>query len=147
MFGLLKWSFWICVALLFVPLPNQSENTRSVVLAQDLLQLSMAAASDMSGFCDRNPATCVSGEQTLAALATRVKLGAEQVYTYAVRVGSQSYEVATDTAQEPQAIQTKAVSPVILSPQSSPRLTTSQNTLLPSDLEPSWRGTSQLASN
>jgi hypothetical protein len=147
MFGLIKLSFWVCLALLFVPVPHADNSTKSSALIQDMLHISSAAASDMSGFCTRNPDVCVSGERTAGVLLNRVRMGAEQVYHYAMWVGNNAYTpqnaVYTKAHQQPiesQEIKARQISPVKISP--------SQNTLLPSDLEPSWGGDPQkLASN
>ena len=137
MFGLVKWGFWICVALMFVPVKTSDDNMKTSVLAQEVLQFGVVAFSDLSGFCDRNPHACHSGGETMSAIAERVKLGATQIYHYALWMGDKSYAMPEVEANRTIDIQHRKVTPVPISP--------SQNTLLPDDLKPAWRGTEQLA--
>lgn len=133
MIRLLKWGFWICVALLFVPVPTHDEDMKTSVLAQEVLQISVAVVADVSGFCERNPTTCDTGSDTFSSLASRVRLGAEQIYHYAMWMGDKSYTIPEPgSTPEPQSVHLKKVKPVQISP--------SQNTLAPADLKPAWRG-------
>lgn len=148
MMGLVKWGFWICIALLFVPVKHADENMKSSVLAQEVLQVSLTFFADVSGFCDRNPGACRSGGETMNALMARVKLGAEEVYHYAMWMGNNVHErpqtemvrsyqpegrVIEERGFEPRdQIQQRRVTPVQISP--------SQNTLRPADLQPAWGG-------
>ncbi|MBD8893530.1 DUF5330 domain-containing protein [Roseibium litorale] len=83
MFFLLRTAFWLTLVLALIPIGSggSDSETKSIdpVAAYFAAQ---AAVSDLSGFCDRNPAACETGSEAISAIGARARDGARIVYEY-----------------------------------------------------------------
>jgi hypothetical protein len=122
MFFLLRTAFWLSIVILLLPAPESMKSESSVGAAQAASAAS-ATFSDMSQFCNRQPAACEVGSQALVHFGHKAQASAKWLYdTLTSRSGS------TQTPAEP----AKAVAE-----------NDSQNTLTQADTAPVWRGTAQ----
>src|ERR1043166_6120986 len=124
MFFLLRVAFWLTIVLVLLPSGGSQPNAKSNVGATDAIVAASAAISDMGNFCDRQPNACVGGAQAAAALGQRAQAGAKMVYDFLSEhsVRGEPTGVTNGTGRN---------WPV------------SQDTLVASDLEPSWQGPPQ----
>ncbi|GGB50682.1 hypothetical protein GCM10011316_23520 [Roseibium aquae] len=84
MFFLVRTAFWLTLVLMLIPLfgsgpDGESRDPIDPVAAYFAAQ---AAVSDVTGFCDRNPAACETGGEALAALGAQARDGARIVYQF-----------------------------------------------------------------
>ena len=116
MFFLLRTAFWLSVVVLFLPAapPPDGQVLRAVGTDEALLA-AQAAVKDAAGFCARNPQACETGTAALLAFGQKAQTGARWVYEF---IGTQIATYERRDRAEP-----------------SP-----QHTLMPSDLQPGWRG-------
>jgi hypothetical protein len=121
MFFLLRVAFWLTIVLVLLPSGGSQPNAKSTVGATDALVAASAAVSDMSNFCDRQPNACVVGSQAAAALGQRAQAGAKMVYDFLSEHSGRGDPTGVTNGLG----------------QNWP---VSQDTLLASDLEPTWQG-------
>ncbi len=123
---LLRLGFWLTVILVCLPSGGSQTPSKVNISAGDAITAAAAAMSDVKQFCGRQSDACVVGSQVAAALGQRAQAGAKMLYEFLnEHVGPGD----TGTVSEPSG---KAV------PVPSPR--PSQNTLVPPDHLPVWRG-------
>jgi hypothetical protein len=132
MFFLLRMAFWLSVVLILLPSGSAQrvQPPPSEVGASEAISAASATVADVRGFCARQPDACSVGAQVAVSLGYRAQAGAKMLYEFLTealatreigplaRTGS-----ITKTAQD----------------RSAPDRA-SQNTLLPADLAPVWRG-------
>jgi hypothetical protein len=125
MFFLLRTAFWICVLLLVLPLGGEpagdgpSVEERASIDAMSALAAAGAAVSDVTGFCERQPAACDVGGQALRLVGERAMTGAAAIQDY----------LGQDHVETGRAL------PAAAAPSEARR-----GTLTPSDRKPAWRG-------
>jgi len=80
---LVRAAFWLSLVIAFIPVNPEDlrEGQRPVSTGETLTAL-QAVAADLSGFCDRNPATCGTGRELFAQMGAKAKNGAKFVYDY-----------------------------------------------------------------
>jgi hypothetical protein len=78
MFFLLRMAFWLGVVC--VLLPSGGAATNANVDTAAAVSAATAAASDMAGFCDRQPNACVVGGQVAVAIGQKAEAGARALY-------------------------------------------------------------------
>jgi hypothetical protein len=122
MFFLLRSAFWLSVVLVMLP-SGKSQSSSATPDAVEAVSAAGAALFDMTGFCDRQPAACLTGAQVVVAFGQRAQAGAKMVYEFLSEkaapadTGSVKAKITTTVAAKP-----------------------SQHTLTPLDLKPAWRG-------
>jgi hypothetical protein len=123
---LLRLGFWLTVILVCLPSGGSQSPSKVNVSAGEAITAAAAAMSDVKQFCGRQSDACVVGSQVAAALGQRAQAGAKMLYEFLnEHVGPSD----TGTVVEPGG---KAV------PMPPPK--PSQNTLVPPDHAPAWRG-------
>ncbi len=113
---LLRTAFWLSVVVLFLPAaPSADGQAPRAIGTNEALLAAQAAVKDAAGFCARNPQACETGTAALLAFGQKAQTGARRVYEF---IGAQlaTYE-RQDRAE-----------------------TGPPHTLMPSDLQPGWRG-------
>jgi hypothetical protein len=117
---LLRMAIWLGVVLVLLP-SGGGNGPKGDVSASDALSAAKAAVTDMRSFCERQQEACSIGQQTAVALGHRAQAGAKMLYEFLnERLGPSE----TGTVVESGGL----------------RSHTSQHTLTPADLAPTWRG-------
>ena len=122
---LIKMAFWSIVVLALIPTfaPNElkpADNDGVQISATEAVSAATATVSDMRGFCERQPETCVVGAQAAAAIGRKAQAGAKIVYEYLSERRSQPVTGSIPDKGKPAA-------------------KVSHGTLTPADLAPAWR--------
>jgi hypothetical protein len=129
MFFLLRIAFWLGVVLILLPGAPQHDALAGGVGAADAISAAGATVHDLKGFCGREPDACTVGSEVATSMGHRAQAGAKMLYDFltdalaAHDAGAHSGEPAKSAFNKP-----------------SFQRRTSQNTLTPADLAPTWRG-------
>jgi hypothetical protein len=129
MMFLLRWAFWLSVALALLPTfaPRQASTVPAEVSAADAVTAASATLADLTRFCERRP-----------AFGGRAREGAKIVYDF---VGGRLGKQDRPEGQERHDHQER--SPVAVGnaePAPAEAAKASQNTLTSSDVASPWRG-------
>jgi hypothetical protein len=116
----IRMAFWLGLAVMLLPTDAQQQ--------AKLYSTAVHAVERASTFCDRNARTCEMGAQAWAAFLKKAEFGARLVGDM----------ISSRTGQP----ETAAVASPPRQKLSATARTDVQNTLLPTDLEPTWRGPS-----
>ncbi len=131
MFFLLRMAFWLGVVLILLPTgSSQRAQSGNEVGAADAISAASATVQDMRGFCTRQPDACSVGSQVAVSLGYRAQAGAKMLYDFLTE------RLAAHDAGNP----TRTGSIAKSAPDKAVPVNTSQNTLVPADLVPAWRG-------
>ncbi len=124
MWFLLRMTFWLGVVLILLPNGGSQTVPKSQVSASEAFSAAKGAVTDIEHFCERQHEACVVGSRTAVTLGQRAEAGAKMLYEFlSERVGSdQSKPVRTKDSV------------------TSSLAKSSQDTLRPTDLLPTWRG-------
>jgi hypothetical protein len=129
MFFLLRMAFWLGIVLILLPTGAQHSLSTSDVDAADALSAASATVHDLKGFCAREPNACTVGSELATVLGHRAQAGAKMLYDFLTE------------ATAPHATGSLAGNIGSSRPGESPlQEGASQNTLIPADLDPPWRG-------
>lgn len=79
---LIRAAFWLSVAVMFIPADPQSGTDAPRVTALQALVAARAAVADLSGFCERNPDVCVTGNAAFQVFTEKAQNGARLLYRY-----------------------------------------------------------------
>jgi hypothetical protein len=83
MFFLLRMAFWLGLVLVLLPTDKSSDPDKGPQIgASDAISAATAAVSDMSQFCNRQPAACTVGGQAATVIGERAQSGAKKVYQF-----------------------------------------------------------------
>jgi len=83
MFFLLRMAFWLGLVLVLLPTDKSPDQDRGPQIgATDAISAATAAVSDMSQFCNRQPAACTVGGQAATVIGERAQSGARKVYQF-----------------------------------------------------------------
>ncbi|HEX7883083.1 MAG TPA: DUF5330 domain-containing protein [Afipia sp.] len=83
MFFLLRMAFWLGLVLVLLPTDKSSEPDKGAQIgASEAISAATAAVSDMSQFCNRQPAACTVGGQAATVIGERAQSGAKKVYQF-----------------------------------------------------------------
>jgi hypothetical protein len=83
MFFLLRMAFWLGLVLVLLPTDKTPDSDKGPQIgASDAISAATAAVSDMSQFCNRQPAACVVGGQAATVIGERAQSGAKKVYQF-----------------------------------------------------------------
>ena len=118
---LLKTAFWLTIVLILLPSGGAKDgqtSSESQINTSEAVSAASAAVSDMRGFCARQPDACTVGSQVAVALGHKAQAGAKMLYEFL------SEKMA---AREPRSTGTASGA------------SSSQHTLTPADLAPTWR--------
>jgi Family of unknown function (DUF5330) len=131
MFFLLRMAFWLSIVLILLPSGStQRAQSGNDIGASEAISAASATVQDMRGFCARQPDACSVGSQVAVSLGYRAQAGAKMLYDFlSETLASHETGTPTRTGSIAKTAQDKTV------PASA-----SQNTLVPADLVPAWRG-------
>jgi hypothetical protein len=83
MFFLLRMAFWLGLVLVLLPTDKSSDPDKGPQIgASEAISAATAAMSDMSQFCNRQPAACTVGGQAATVIGERAQSGAKKVYQF-----------------------------------------------------------------
>jgi hypothetical protein len=83
MFFLLRMAFWLGLVLVLLPTDKTPDSDKGPQIgASDAISAATAAVSDMSQFCNRQPAACTVGGQAATVIGARAQSGAKKVYQF-----------------------------------------------------------------
>jgi hypothetical protein len=83
MFFLLRMAFWLGLVLVLLPTDKSSDSDKGPQIgASEAISAATAAVSDMSQFCNRQPAACTVGGQAATVIGERAQSGAKKVYQF-----------------------------------------------------------------
>ena len=83
MFFLLRMAFWLGLVLVLLPTDKTPDSDKGLQIGvSDAISAATAAMSDMSQFCNRQPAACVVGGQAATVIGERAQSGAKKVYQF-----------------------------------------------------------------
>jgi hypothetical protein len=91
MFFLLRMAFWIGLVLVLLPRDKTPDSDKGPqVNAGDAVLAATAAVSDMSQFCNRQPAACAVGGEAASVVGARAQAGAKKVMEFFAERGEKS---------------------------------------------------------
>lgn len=83
MFFLLRMAFWLGLVLVLLPTDKSPDQDKGPQIgASEAISAATAAVSDMSQFCNRQPAACTVGGQAATVIGERAQSGARKVYQF-----------------------------------------------------------------
>src|SRR5512135_445459 len=112
MFFLLRMAFWLGVVCVLLPSGMKSTSPDAQIDASEAVTLASAAASDVRGFCERQPDACVTGGKVAVALGHKAEAGARTIYEFINKLREK--------------------------PASSEKAGAGKSTLTPTDMAPVW---------
>jgi hypothetical protein len=119
---LIKAAFWLTVVSMFLPAPEQAPKSTPQIGTVEAVSAAGAAISDIGQFCARQPDACEVGSQAAAALGHKAQAGAKRLYDFLSEKAGETGSIGSRPTDG----------------SSTPR--SSQHTLTPGDLAPTWRG-------
>src|SRR3954466_13466921 len=124
MFFLIRVAFWLSIVILLLPTGSRQPKSGPTVETAEAVSAASAAVSDMRQFCARQPEACSVGSQAAVAFGYKAQAGAKMLYDF-----------LTDALAP---AETGSVIPASAGKRET--AAKSQDTLLPADLMPAWRG-------
>ncbi len=150
--SLLRTAFWLSIVILLLPTgrDNKTQNEADKVSINQAVSAANETASDMAGFCERNPAVCTTGKNAVKLFADKAKYGANMIFEWASG-GENSGADARDGKLGKQADARSAIKGKVDKSEKGDlvrpshnrrdaRPGASQNTLSRDDLAPAWNG-------
>ena len=155
MFFLLRIIFWLALVLVVVSLMSPPPDAPEIG-ANEAVTAAVATASDVGGFCERQPTACEIGGKAAIVFGQRAQTGAKILFDYLGELMAepkekskeqskqqskhtlkeQSKDAPKDASTDPLKEQKQAKSPAKI----PTKLPASQNTLKDDDRKPAWRG-------
>lgn len=120
---LLRAAFWLTIVILILPSRSPAPSGQDVDAA-NAVSAASAAVSDVRRFCERQPEACTIGSQAATVFGQKAQAGAKMLYEF---VSEKISPTETGSIAIPGSKKVDAAG-------------RTQNTLLPSDIAPSWRG-------
>jgi hypothetical protein len=143
---MLKKLILIGALIAIVPLDRESQ--------QHIYQIAKATVIDVGGFCDRNPNVCATGKTAISRFTDKAEAGAKMVVDLVNEQNANgdstpAMDFLSLNTPKPVGIRAAALPSPVRSNDRLPAYRNQYNdhygaranTLLASDLEPSWRGT------
>jgi hypothetical protein len=124
MFFLIRAAFWLSIVIILLPTGSQQNNAAPTIETKEAVSAASAAVGDMRKFCARQPEACSVGSQAAVAFGYKAQAGAKMLYDF-----------LTDALAP---AETGSVIPASAGKRET--AAKSQDTLLPADLRPAWRG-------
>jgi hypothetical protein len=136
MFFLLRLAFWLGIVLILLPTGSaQREPAAKDVGAPEAISAASATVQDLRGFCARQPEACSVGSQMMTEAGFKLQAGAKMLYNLlTVELAKHRAGSSPDAVAEHSVVNTDF--------DKSWSLRGSQDTLIPADLAPAWRGPS-----
>lgn len=135
MFFLLRMAFWLGVVLVLLPTAAAPRSpSASDVNASEAISAASATVGDMRGFCTRQPDACTVGSQVATTLGYKAQAGAKMLYDVLTEALAPRETGSVSSPPSRRLAGTK------LGPEKASAQRTSQSTLTPADLAPSWHG-------
>ncbi|WP_024573987.1 MULTISPECIES: DUF5330 domain-containing protein [unclassified Afipia] len=101
MFFLLRMAFWLGLVLVLLPTDKTPDSDKGPQIgASDAISAATAAMSDMSQFCNRQPAACVVGGQAATVIGERAQSGAKKVYQFITDKADKNEKKAPDSTDK-----------------------------------------------
>ncbi len=122
MFFLIRAAFWLSIVIILLPTGSQQPKSMPTIETAEAVSAASAAVSDMRQFCDRQPEACTVGSQAAVAFGYKAQAGAKMLYDFLTDALAPA-ETGSVTSIGKREVTAK-----------------SQDTLLPADLAPAWRG-------
>jgi hypothetical protein len=137
MMFLIRMAFWLMILVLLLPTDEKQQT--------DVYGTAQAAVKDVSGFCGRNPGVCEKGKDAFAVFVHKAKFGAQMLMGFITeRTGASATSGTVAPAATPEPAPRPAPAsasweqvPTVTTPSAS-LVQSSQNTLNPDDLLPTW---------
>lgn len=120
MFFLIRAAFWLSIVIILLPTGSQQPKSGPTIETKEAVSAASAAVSDMRQFCARQPEACSVGSQAAVAFGYKAQAGAKMLY-----------EFLTDALAPAETGSVTGKGEVSAK---------SQDTLMPADLTPPWRG-------
>ena len=130
---LLRLAFWLGVIVILLPSGGSQPTSNAQVSAIDAMSAAKATVGDMRQFCERQPEACTVGSQAALALGDRAKAGAKRLYEFFNEKLAPNENDAVTTSTSAASRKTVPL----------PTARPPQQTLMPADLVPAWRGPPQ----
>ncbi|HET7681540.1 MAG TPA: DUF5330 domain-containing protein [Xanthobacteraceae bacterium] len=124
MFFLIRAAFWLSIVIILLPTGSQQPKSVPTIETAEAVSAASAAVSDMRQFCARQPEACTVGSQAAVAFGYKAQAGAKMLYDFLTDALA-PVETGSVTAASTRKREASAKS---------------QDTLLPADLTPAWRG-------
>jgi hypothetical protein len=124
MFFLIRAAFWLGIVVLLLPTGTQQQKSMPTIETAEAVSAASATVSDMRQFCARQPEACSVGSQAAVAFGHKAQAGAKMLYdflTEALAPGETGSVTRASSGKREATVK-------------------SQDTLLPQDLAPAWRG-------
>ncbi len=138
MFFLLRMAFWLGVVLVLLPTGAAPRSPSvSEVNASEAISAASATVGDMRGFCTRQPDACTVGSQVATTIGYKAQAGAKMLYDVLTEALAPR-ETGTVPNSPPSNSSSRRGAKVTA--ERTPVERTSQSTLTPADVAPSWRG-------
>jgi hypothetical protein len=125
MFFLFRVAFWLSIVLILLPNgSSQSGAPANQVGAGEAVTAASATVTDLRQFCSRQPEACSIGTQVAMSIGYKAQAGAKMLYEFLSDklAPRETGSIASSTGKADKAAHS------------------SQNTLTPADLAPTWRG-------
>ncbi|MCP4382638.1 MAG: DUF5330 domain-containing protein [Hyphomicrobiales bacterium] len=78
---LIRAAFWLCIVVLLIPANPQTGESPRITMINAFLA-ARATVADLSGFCERNPDVCVTGNAAFELFTEKAENGARILYRY-----------------------------------------------------------------
>jgi hypothetical protein len=127
---LLRLAFWLGVIVILLPSGGTQPASNAQISATDAMSAAKATVGDMRQFCERQQEACTLGSQAALALGDRAKAGAKRLYEFFNEKLAPNENDAVTTSTSAASRKTVPL----------PTARPSQQTLMPADLVPAWRG-------
>lgn len=79
---LIRVAFWLSVVILFIPADPETGTEAPRVTAIQALVAARATIADLSGFCQRNPDVCTTGNAAVQLFSEKAHNGVRMLYRY-----------------------------------------------------------------
>src|SRR4030088_2448627 len=121
MFFLLRMAFWLGLVLVLLPREKTPESEKLPQLgASEAVSAASAAVSDMSQFCQRQPAACEVGRQGATVIGQRAQAGARKLYQIITDKRASDHTGSIGGVEDPDAVVVAAAPPDTLTPDDLP---------------------------
>jgi len=129
MMFLIRTAFWLMILVLLLPSDKDQQNK--------IYGTAEATVNDVAGFCDRNPQTCVTGQDAFEVLVQEAQYGAQMLMGFV----DAKTEGFGDRLPDPVAMPGDgSIMPVPSAVPLEPTTWDSQDTLSSEDREAAWGG-------